>query len=128
VVSKSPGTGLYDAHFGLVLTQEPHVCNDGYQSTNQRPPQDGSNAPMNMKARCTEPAAQSNARGAQHAPRRAAPGYDAPVVASYDQETGKLRWGSKVPAHLDQPGTFAPPTLGEDSWKWLYLQPLMAQR
>ena len=26
VVSRSPGTGLYDAHFGMVLTQDPHVC------------------------------------------------------------------------------------------------------
>jgi phospholipid/cholesterol/gamma-HCH transport system substrate-binding protein len=128
VVSKDPGSGFYNAHFGLILQQEPHVCNRGYESTNQRPPSDGSNAPMNEDARCTEPAAQSNARGAQHAPRRAAPGYDAPVVATYDRGTGKLTWGEKAAAGLTTPGTLAPPTLGEESWKWLYLQPLMAQR
>ena len=127
VVSKSPDTGLYDAHFGLILTQEPHVCKKGYESTDQRPPQDGSNKPMNEDARCEEPAAKSNPRGAQHAPR-AAPGFDAPVVASYDPDADALRWGGRVPAGLTQPGSVAPPTLGEESWKWLYLQPLMAQR
>ena len=30
---------------------------------------------MNMSARCTEPATQSNARGAQHAPPRAPADY-----------------------------------------------------
>ena len=30
VVAKDPLTGLYDAHFGLVLTQNPPVCHQGY--------------------------------------------------------------------------------------------------
>ena len=124
VVSKSPETGLYDAHFGFILQQEPHVCTDGYQGTNTRPPQDGSNAPMNEDARCKEPAAQSNARGAQHAPGRAGAAYRAPV-ASYDPDSGKLTWGSEVPGQYTSPGTLAPRTLGEESWKWLFLQPLM---
>lgn len=123
VVSKSKDTGLYDAHFGLILTQEPHVCTHGYEGTNQRPPQDGSNAPMNEDARCKEPAAVSNARGAQNLGRSSA-AYRAPV-ASYDEETGKLTWGDRVPAALASPGTLAPRTLGEESWKWLYLQPLL---
>jgi phospholipid/cholesterol/gamma-HCH transport system substrate-binding protein len=123
VVAKSPDTGLYDAHFGLILQQEPHVCTRGYEGTNQRPPQDGSNAPMNEDARCTEPAALSNARGAQHAPGRAGAAYRAPV-ASYDPDTGKVRWGGRVPSALTSPGTLAPRTLGEESWKWLFLQPL----
>jgi len=123
VVAKSPDTGLYDAHFGLILQQEPHVCNQGYEGTNQRPPQDGSNAPMNENARCTEPAAQSNARGAQHAPRRVGADYRAPI-ASFDPDTDKVRWGGEVPAALSSPGTLAPRTLGEESWKWLFLQPL----
>lgn len=123
VVSKSKDTGLYDAHFGLILTQEPPVCTHGYEGTNQRPPQDGSNAPMNEDARCKEPAAVSNARGAQNLGRSSA-AYRAPV-ASYDPATGKLTWGDKVPAALTSPGTLAPRTLGEESWKWLYLQPLL---
>ena len=36
VVSKSPETGLYDAHFGMVLTNDPPVCHNGYQSTDTR--------------------------------------------------------------------------------------------
>ena len=124
VVSKSPN-GLYDAHFGMILTQDPHVCNHGYESTNRRDPNDGSNAPMNMNAHCAEPPAQSNARGAQNAPQRAGAAYRAPVVASYDPGTRRLHWGSKVPGELSSPGTLAPRTLGEESWKWLFLQPLM---
>ena len=123
VVSKDPSSGLYNAHFGMILQQEPHVCNKGYEGTNRREPQDGSNAPMNENARCAEPAATTNARGAQHAPQRAGASYRAPV-ASFDPDTGKLRWGSKVPGALSSPGTLAPRTLGEESWKWLFLQPL----
>jgi phospholipid/cholesterol/gamma-HCH transport system substrate-binding protein len=121
VASRSPDTGLYDAHFGMVLTEEPPICRGGYESTDRRPPQDGSNRPMNERAHCAEPATRSNPRGAQHAPRRAPVG---PVAASYDPATGKLRWGSGVPDGMDSPGTLAPSTLGEESWKWLYLQPL----
>ena len=65
----------------------------------------------------------SNARGAQNLGRSSA-AYRAPV-ASYDQATGKLTWGDRVPAALTSPGTLAPRTLGEESWKWLYLQPLL---
>jgi phospholipid/cholesterol/gamma-HCH transport system substrate-binding protein len=126
VVSRSPDTGLYDAHFGMVTTNDPMVCHNGYQSTDTRPPQDGSNRPMNFQARCAEPASQSNARGAQNAPlNRPAPGGSSRVVASYDPTTGKLTWGHHVDPRLADPGTLAPATLGEESWKWLLLQPLV---
>ncbi len=124
VVSKSPETGLYDAHFGLVLTNDPTVCHDGYQSTETRPPQDGSNRRLNVGARCTEPAAQSDARGAQNAPgNRPGAAYRAPVAA-YDPTTGRLTWGRHPSPALTEPGSPAPATLGEESWKWLLLQPL----
>jgi phospholipid/cholesterol/gamma-HCH transport system substrate-binding protein len=126
VVSKSSDTGLYDAHFGLIITDNP-VCHEGYGGTDTRPPQDGSNRPMNVDARCTEPASQSNARGAQNVPRAAASYTGAPVLASYDPETGRLTWGSRGAngaAGLESGGSVAPPTLGEESWKWLFLQPL----
>jgi phospholipid/cholesterol/gamma-HCH transport system substrate-binding protein len=124
VASKSDD-GNYDAHFGLILTTNP-VCHQGYEGTDTRPPQDGSNRPMNTKAGCTEPASKSNARGVQNL-HRAAPDYRAPVVGSYDPDSGRLRWGD--PAEQDgadsaAPGTVAPKSFGEDSWKWLYLQPL----
>jgi len=121
VVSKSPDTGLYDAHFGMIITDNP-VCHQGYQSTDTRPPQDGSDRPMNVDARCTEPPTMSNARGAQNLSRAGAD-YRVPI-ATYDPETERLRWGSRVDPALAQPGTLAPPTFGEDSWKWLFLQPL----
>jgi phospholipid/cholesterol/gamma-HCH transport system substrate-binding protein len=128
VVSKSPETGLYDAHFGMVLTNDPPVCHNGYQSTDTRPPQDGTNRPMNVDARCTEPASQSNARGAQHAPdNRPAAAYRVPV-ASYDPTTRRLTWGPRVPSRLADPGRPAPATLGEETWKWLFLQPLTSSR
>jgi phospholipid/cholesterol/gamma-HCH transport system substrate-binding protein len=124
VVSKSPDTGLYDAHFGMIMS-ETAPCQEGYGGTDKRLPGNGENRPMNEDARCTEPATQSNPRGAQHAPRRAAPGYDAPVVGSFDPETGEFTWGDVDPA-LRATGTVAPQTLGEESWKWLFLQPLTA--
>jgi len=120
VVSKSPDTGLYDAHFGMIITSQ-KVCHQGYGGTDTRPPQDGGSRPMNVDARCDEPATESNARGAQNAPRAATSYADSPVVASYDPETGKLTWGDPG---VSSTGSVAPPSLGEESWKWLFLQPL----
>ena len=115
VAAKSPDTGLYDAHFGLIEQSNPPVCTRGYESTDRRSPQDGSNRPMNFQAHCAEPASESNPRGAQHAPR---PG------AFVDPATGEVTWGTTAPSGLSNPGSVAPSTLGEESWKWLYLQPL----
>ena len=84
-----------------------------------------SNRPMNTEAGCTEPAAESNARGAQNAPARRGRRTRAPVVASYDPETGRLDLGRPRPPRLEAAaGSVAPQSLGEESWKWLYLQPL----
>ncbi len=124
VVSKTPETGLYDAHFGMIITENP-VCHQGYESTDRQPPQRQEDRPMNVKARCTEPAEMSNARGAQHAPPRVGTTYaQPPTVASFDQETGTVTWGDQVDPAFSQPGTVAPASLGKESWKWLYLQPM----
>lgn len=122
VVAKSPDTGRYDAHFGLILTTTP-VCHGGYEGTDTRPPQDGSNRPMNTDAGCTEPPGTSNARGVQNL-QRAAASYRAPVLATYDPGKGRLRWGDRVPAAEADTGSPAPASFGEDAWKWLFLQPL----
>ncbi len=126
VVSKSPGTGLYDAHFGMVMTPEPHVCLEGYEGTDRRSPLDGSNRPMNEGARCTAPASKSNARGAQNiqAPR-AATGWG-PADFAYDPATGNVTSDPAEIARLERTGSVAPRSLGAETWKWLYLQPLMA--
>ena len=78
---------------------------------------------MNTKAGCTEPASKSNARGAQNLTRPARP----TARRSSPRTTptaGRLRWGGDVAADRAQPGTLAPKSFGEDTWKWLYLQPL----
>ncbi len=124
VVAKTPETGLMDAHFGLILT-EANICRNGYQGGGERPPQDRKDLPMQTDARCAEPAALSNARGAQNIPR-AAPSYRSPVVASYDPETREVTWGAKQAEALSQTGSVAPSSLGKDTWKWLFLQPLTA--
>lgn len=110
-------SGQYDARFGLILTTQA-VCHDGYQSTKQRAPQDTTPRNMNTAAQCTEPISKSNARGVQNYHQRAAAAYRAPVVASYDEKTGQLAWGD--------PTADASASLGKDTWKWLYQQPLTA--
>jgi len=127
VVSKSPDTGLYDAHFGMILTNQ-KVCHQGYGDSDTRPPQDGDSRPMNVNARCDEPATESNARGAQNAPRAATSYADSPVVASYDPATGRLTWGDPAEGPLSPTGSVPPPSLGEESWKWLFLQPLTSRQ
>ncbi|HSU02498.1 MAG TPA: MlaD family protein [Nocardioides sp.] len=127
VVSKSPGTGLYDAHFGMVLTEFPEVCLQGYEGTDRRSPLDGSNRPMKEDTRCTAPASESNARGAQNiqAPRPAT-GWG-PADFAYDPATGAVTSDPAEVARLEGAGSVAPRSLGEETWKWLYLQPLLAR-
>ncbi|HEX6516914.1 MAG TPA: MlaD family protein [Nocardioidaceae bacterium] len=127
VVGKDPKTGLYDAHFGMILQQDPPVCHHGYESTDTRPPQDTSDRPMNTKAHCAEPQSKSNARGAQWAPRAPA-SYRAPVVAAYDAATGRLRYTDESPSDSVSYTGGAASVLGEESWKWLLLQPLAGPR
>jgi phospholipid/cholesterol/gamma-HCH transport system substrate-binding protein len=129
VVSKDPGTGLYNAHFGMVMQSEPHVCTEGYDPEQVRSPQERSDKPMDMDARCAEPQAQSNARGAQHAPRpRADAAYRAPVVGAYDPATGRLRYTDVNPSDVVGYTGGAASIFGEESWKWLLLQPLATEQ
>jgi phospholipid/cholesterol/gamma-HCH transport system substrate-binding protein len=123
VVSKDPNTHLYDAHFGMILQQDPPVCHHGYESTDRRGPQNRGNRPMNMKAHCAEPQGKSNARGAQWAPR-AGTAYRPPVVAAYDPSRGTLRYTDHNPSDSISYTGGAASVFGEQSWKWLLLQPL----
>lgn len=124
VVGRDPQSGLYDAHFGMILTQEPHVCTGGYEATDKRSPQDGSNRPMNESARCTQPQSETNARGGQHAPGRAGTAYRPPVVGTYDRETGSVNYTDRGPSDGVTYTGGAASMFGEESWKWLLLQPL----
>lgn len=127
VVAKDPKTGLYDAHFGLILQTEPPVCTEGYDAGQVRGPEDRADKPMDMDARCTEPQAQSNARGAQHAPR-AGTAYRAPVVAAYDRRTGAVQYTDVSPSDYVSYTGGAASVFGEESWKWLLLQPLASEQ
>lgn len=127
VVAKDPKSGLYDAHFGLILQQEPHVCTEGYDPDQVRSPQDRSDKPMDMDARCTEPQAKSNARGSQHAPR-AGTAYRAPVVAAYDRQTGAVQYTDASPSDAVSYTGGAASIFGEESWKWLLLQPIATEQ
>jgi phospholipid/cholesterol/gamma-HCH transport system substrate-binding protein len=118
VVAKDPLTGLYDAHFGLVLTNDPPVCHRGY-GDNQRDPNDLSDKGMDKSAHCAEPQAQSNARGAQNAP-----GGDSPVVARYDPATKTLAPTRRNPDAGTSLFGGEGSLLGNDAWKWLLLGPL----
>jgi len=125
VVGKDPQTGLYDAHFGLIMTQDPPVCHHGYEGTDRRGPHDTANRPMYTGAHCAEPQGVSNARGAQWAPRgRAGAAYRAPVVGTYDAQTGKVGYTDHNPSGSVTYTGGAASIMGADSWKWLLLQPL----
>ncbi len=131
VVTKSKGTGLYDAHFGMIITEK-KACREGYEGPHVRAPQERRDRPLPTHLGCEEPINVSNSRGVQNlAAPRLAPELDPAavrdsVVASYDPASGALDWG-RHPA-LAPSGNVAPPALGEDSWKWLYLQPLLANQ
>ena len=125
VVSKEPGpNGRYNAHFGMVTTDHA-LCHRGYGGTDRRPPTDGSNRKMKEDTRCLESPAQSNARGAQNAPRAGA-NYRAPVAGVYDPDTKKFRW-STDDSLMSGGGSVAGRTDAgaekEEAWQWLLLQP-----
>jgi phospholipid/cholesterol/gamma-HCH transport system substrate-binding protein len=124
VVDKDPKTGLYDAHFGLILEQDPPVCERGYDTRRRDPNTERGNLPMNTDAHCAEPPGTSNARGAQNAPRRAGPAYRAPVLGTYDSRTGTVRYTDRNPSGNVTYTGGAASVMGEESWKWLLMQPL----
>ena len=120
VVSKTPATGLYDAHFGLILnTTTP--CYDGYPPRTSAVRSSATTSRWTRMPGATRELRRSTPRGEQNIPPRAPATYDAPVVASYDPTTSKLTWGD--PSTLSSAGSVAPRSLGEESWKWLYLSP-----
>ena len=59
----APGDGT--THFGLVTNQEPPICEQGYEGTDERPPQDVETRTPNLAAGCTLPdGSPSSVRGA----------------------------------------------------------------
>lgn len=124
VVDKDPYDGLYDAHFGLVLTTEPHNCTEGYEGTQHRNPHDTSTDPFNTDARCTLSPSEGNPRGAQNSPYY---NRGVPVVGAYDRATGRLRPATdslpvEQPADDDKRGLS-----GTEAWAWMFTGGMMAQ-
>jgi phospholipid/cholesterol/gamma-HCH transport system substrate-binding protein len=112
----------YNARFGLILNQNPPVCDAGYDPKQWRSPMDRGDRPMDMNAHCAEPASKSNARGAQNAPRTGV-SYRAPV-ATYDLDTGKTTWTDQDSMPNVADGGTARQSW-EDSWSSLLLKPAM---
>jgi phospholipid/cholesterol/gamma-HCH transport system substrate-binding protein len=121
VTAKSPEG--FNARFGLIMNPEPHVCVEGYDPKEWRDPLSTGDKKMDMDAHCAEPAAKSNARGAQNAPRTGT-AYRAPV-ATYDLSTGRATWNDQEPATNVVYDGGAAQLYGEDSWKSLLLLPVM---
>ena len=80
--------------FGLVLTQQSPVCEQGYNAR-VRAPQEVGDAPMDFNARCSAPPSV-NPRGTQNAPRAAFAGERSPVIGSFNSETGELTMGDEM--------------------------------
>ena len=118
--------GHYDARFGLILQQDGKTCKHGYEGTDRRPPQNTGDRPMRTGAGCKDPS--TNFRGAEKTPRgRTGAAYRSPV-ATYDQATGKVTWGTPATepkAHVAYDGGGAQ-LFGDDSWKWMLFQPSLA--
>ncbi len=144
-----PGDGT--SHFGLIDEPEPPICEEGYETTEQRPPQDISRRTPNLKAFCALREGPSNVRGAQRAPY---PAGDSPfpydksgrptspqgstttassrtpslegdtvVFGDHDPETGRVVTADGRRFTLGS-SAGASRVLGADSWRWLMLGPL----
>jgi phospholipid/cholesterol/gamma-HCH transport system substrate-binding protein len=128
VIAEEPTTGLYAAHSGLILVPST-PCRRGYE-TNTRGPQNLEDRDMNLEARCTEPPTRSNPRGYQNLPRLGPeldrpPGADDGITGWFDPASGDIDWTDATElAGPDRDVAF--PSLGGDSWKWLYLEPLLS--
>lgn len=124
-VAKKNRQNQYDAQFGLILQQDAPVCDSGYTPTSdRRSPHDLKDRPMNTTAGCTD--GSKNHRGAEKSPSgRTGAAYRSPV-ATYDSTTGKTTWADQdTSAKIAYDGGAAQ-LLGDDSWKWMLLQPALA--
>jgi phospholipid/cholesterol/gamma-HCH transport system substrate-binding protein len=125
-VAKKNREGKYDAQFGLILQQDSPTCNAGYDPGERRDPQDTKDLPMDTDAGCTD--GSKNHRGAEKGPSgRTGTAYRSPV-ATYDARTGTTTWADQdTSAKIAYDGGAAK-LFGEDSWKWMLLQPSLADK
>ncbi len=144
----APGDGT--THFGLVLNQDPPICEQGYEATDERVPADTTRRTPNLGAGCTLPrGSASDVRGALKAPKPREATYQGKSTSGGTTEADS---GSRLPTVDGEPaattmfGDYDPRTgrvvtadgqrlsigstsgasavFGEDSWQWLLLGPL----
>ena len=121
-----PDTGLYDAHFGMIITDTGRAR--GLRG-HRHPAAPRTGQPADERQRPLHRAGRPRATPAAPSTHRARAGA-ATTLRSWRPTTrrpGKLdlgRPGRDGAAGFRPTGTVAPPTLGEESWKWLFLQPL----
>jgi phospholipid/cholesterol/gamma-HCH transport system substrate-binding protein len=129
VPAKDPGTGHYDAHFGLVLGLTPPACRPGYGGTDKRVPQDTSNTPANDKASCTaNPSTGVNVRGAQNKPSPSSRNLNRIGYGiGYDPATGDAGGSGGMPEIVLGSTGGQADLLGSDSWKALILGPVTSK-
>ncbi|GAB3945997.1 MlaD family protein [Kribbella albertanoniae] len=126
VPAKDPGTGHYDAHFGLVLGVSPPACRAGYSKDNWRVPQDTADTKVKNASCTASPSSGVNVRGAQNAPSpssrqdRNRTGYG----IGYDPATGAAGGSGGMPEMILGSTGGQQDLLGSDSWKALILGPV----
>ncbi|MCW2847252.1 MAG: hypothetical protein JWR90_1226 [Marmoricola sp.] len=121
-VARKGDDGKYNARFGLILQQDGPVCEQGYVA--DRGAADTSDRPMDTKAGCTD--GSKNFRGAEKSPSgRTGTAYRSPV-ATYDAKTGTTTWADQDTSPKIAYDGGAAQLLGDDSWKWMLLQPSLA--
>ncbi|MEO6470221.1 MAG: MlaD family protein [Aeromicrobium sp.] len=108
------GKKVYNANFGLVVTPQPDVCQQGYRS-DRRPPEDTADREFDITADCTDAALVARNPSKTTVANRA-------PVAVYNTETGSLT-STSTDANGLSPALTSSSTLGKDSWKWLLLGP-----
>ena len=96
VVSKSPG-GRYDAHFGMILQQNPHVCNEGYNAHAARTPRPSATPAPRWTWTRTAPSPRPRATPAAPSTHRSAP----------ERRTAHLWWRRTTPTPDASTGTTA---------------------
>jgi phospholipid/cholesterol/gamma-HCH transport system substrate-binding protein len=120
----TPGDGY--GHVNLQMDQSVQPCTKGYEPPSQwRPPSDLSDGPI-FPAQCTA-GAPYDQRGTPYTPdgRYGDPG--AAYRTAYDSKSGVVAGvvdANGNPVHLGDQGNLS--VLGDDSWKWLLVGPVVA--
>ena len=107
------GDDTWDAAFGIVMQENPVVCNTGYRSDRRAPDDIDPDRGLDEDVDCTDDGLV--ARNPSKTTTNRAP------VAGYDPATGTTTTDANGPSYSD------PLAFGKDSWQWLLLGPATTQ-